>query len=309
MSVARSSVRGGVPTAGRLVWELRRDGRERAPRLSRRPDSLAVEEPLEIRVTAPTSPSLPAEKMTVTMRTPGSDFELAVGWLFAEGVVEGPDDIAAVRYCTDEDLDEEQRYNVVTVDLTRAAAARVERAGGLSARLTFTSSSCGVCGTASIEALSARVGHVASETGFALDEVLSWPSLLREKGQTGFAATGGLHAAALVTAEGELLVAREDIGRHNAVDKVAGWALLEAGAGRLTLPLAGAGLVVSGRTSFEIVQKALCLGLPVLAAVSAASSLAARLADERGLTLVGFVRDGRCTVYSHPERLRPAQNP
>ncbi|MGO9557791.1 MAG: formate dehydrogenase accessory sulfurtransferase FdhD [Acidimicrobiales bacterium] len=286
----------GVPTASRLVWEPK-DGR-----LARRPDELAVEEPLEIRLSGDAEST--RDVLTVTMRTPGHDFELTLGWLLSEGVILSPRDVGAVRYCTDPSLDGEQRFNVVTVDLTAAAAARLAAAGGTLSRLAVTSSSCGVCGTASIEALSARgFRGVSSSVEFALSDVLTWPELLRNNGQAGFAATGGLHAAGLVSATGELLVAREDIGRHNAVDKVVGWAILEALEGRMSLPLDATGLIVSGRTSFEIVQKALGVGIPVVAAVSAASSLAARLADEHGLTLVGFVRNGHCTVYSHPERL------
>lgn len=287
-----------VPTASRLVWQAR------AGVLSRRPDELAVEEPLEIRVGTGAGPAV---TLTVTMRTPGSDFELACGFLLAEGVIDAPVDVAAVRYCTDPDLDGDQRYNVVTVDLSEAASARLEAAGGLVARLTTTSSSCGVCGTASIEALTSRRGAlVPLGLRFALADVLEWPAKLRSLGQEGFASTGGLHAAGLVSGAGELVCSREDIGRHNAVDKVAGWAIREGIEGRLALPLASFGLVVSGRSSFEIVQKALGLGVGLVAGVSAASSLAVRLADEAGLTLVGFVRGGTCTVYTHPERLELA---
>ena len=289
-----------VPTASRLVWE-QRDGR-----FTRHPDELAVEEPLEVRVVGLDPASARPEVLTVTMRTPGTDFELAVGWLLSEGVLAGPGDLRAVRYCTDPELDAEQRYNVVTVDLEPAAGARLAAAGGFPSRLTTTSSSCGVCGSSSIAALSERLrAPVRSTRVFALADVVGWPSLLGG-GQAGFAATGGLHAAGLVSATGELLVAREDIGRHNAVDKVLGWATLQAVAGYLELPLDEVGLVVSGRTSFEIVQKALAAGIPIVAGVSAASSLAVRLADERGITLLGFVRDGRGIVYSHPERLEPA---
>ncbi|HET9091104.1 MAG TPA: formate dehydrogenase accessory sulfurtransferase FdhD [Acidimicrobiales bacterium] len=289
-----------VPTDSRLVWE-QKDGR-----LARHPDELAVEEPLEVRVGGLDAASARPEVLTVTMRTPGNDFELALGWLLSEGVLAGPADLRAVRYCSDPELDAEQRYNVVTVDLERAAAARLAAAGGVPSRLTTTSSSCGVCGSSSIAALAERLrGPVDSATVFGFADVVRWPSLLTE-GQAGFAATGGLHAAGLVNPEGELLVAREDIGRHNAVDKVLGWAILQAVSGDLALPLEEVGLVVSGRTSFEIVQKALAAGIPVVAGVSAASSLAVRLADERGITLLGFVRDGRGIVYSHPERLELA---
>jgi FdhD protein len=263
---------------------------------------LAVEEPLELRA-GRGSTARGTQVLNVTMRTPGSDFELAAGWLLSEGVLESPADLKSIRYCTDRSLDAEQRYNVVTADLRPAALARLQ-AGGTASRLVATSSSCGVCGTASLESLSGRgYSSVPASAAFAMADVLSWPERLRKEGQRGFESTGGLHAAGLVSQGGELLVAREDIGRHNAVDKVIGWAVLEALAGHVAFPLSGLGLVVSGRTSFEIVQKALVAGIPLVAAVSAASSLAARLADEHGITLVGFVRKGRCTVYTHPERL------
>lgn len=243
-------------------------------------------------------------RVNVTMRTPGHDFELALGWLLAEGFIDGPEDVSAVRYCTDPELDAEQRYNVVTVDLRGPAAGRLLAGDGPAGRLVATSSSCGVCGSGSIEAIAALgvPPVVAGGTTFSYGAVLSWPKLLRER-QAGFVATGGLHAAGLVGASEGLLVAREDIGRHNAVDKAAGWLLTEALEGRREFPASGLGLVVSGRISFEIVQKALRLGVAVLAAVSAASGLAARLADENGLCLVGFVRGESATVYTHPSRL------
>lgn len=293
-SRASSARRRRVPTASRLVWQPRPSG------LARRPDELAVEEPLELRLG--TGAERAPRTLTVTMRTPGHDFELALGWLLSEGALSGPGDVAAVRYCTDATLDAEQRYNVVTVDLSPAGEARLAERGH-EPRLAMTASSCGVCGTASIEALSARgLAEVPPGPSFALEDVLAWPELLRAD-QEAFSATGGLHAAGLVTASGELVVAREDIGRHNAVDKVIGWALFEAMEKRRPFPLSDLGLVVSGRTSFEIVQKALSAGIAVVAAVSAASSLAARLAEEKGLSLLGFVREGRGTVYAHPERL------
>ncbi|HEV8063805.1 MAG TPA: formate dehydrogenase accessory sulfurtransferase FdhD, partial [Acidimicrobiales bacterium] len=225
--------------------------------------------------------------------TPGHDFELAAGWLLAEGVIDGPPDLHGVRYCTDPDLDGEQRYNVVTADL-KAARRVVER-------LMMTSSSCGVCGSQSISELAA-LGHPPLEAdgghrSLAWSTLVRLPDLLAE-GQRQFRSTGGLHAAGLVSFEGELLAVREDIGRHNAVDKVIGWAVL----GR-RFPLPGVALVVSGRTSFEIVQKAVRAGISFVAGISAASSLAARMADESGMTLVGFLRADRCTVYAHPERI------
>jgi FdhD protein len=268
-------------TGSRFVWEPR-DGA-----LVRRPDHLAVEEPLELRLTTESAP----RTLSVTMRTPGHDFELVAGWLLSEGVIDEPAAIGAIRYCTDPDVDGEQRYNIVTADLKLAPIR-------LNERLMLTSSSCGICGSASIDAIKA-LGHPALDTSGTVtwETLFSLPDAL-SSAQRGFRSTGGLHAAGLVTLEGELLAAREDIGRHNAVDKVVGWALLES-----RFPLSGAILVVSGRTSFEIVQKALRAGISFVAGISAASSLAARLAEEEQMTLVGFLRGERCTVYAHPERI------
>jgi len=271
-----------------LVWQVR-DG---VPQ--RRPDELAVEEPLEIRasVALPGSAGTHLETLSVTMRTPGNDFELVAGWLNAEGVLASPSELRGIRYCTDAELDDEQRFNVVTADL---AASVLDR---LRPRRTTSTSSCGVCGSASIDAL-CGAGHPPLQDGptVAWHHVAELPDQLRAA-QRQFSSTGGIHGAALVSADGEVLVVREDIGRHNAVDKVIGWALL---AGRL--PLSTALLVVSGRSSFEIVQKALRAGIPIVAGVSAASSLAVRLAEQAGLTLVGWVRDGRGTIYTRPDRV------
>jgi FdhD protein len=270
-----------VRTASQLVWERSADG------LARRPDQLAVEEPLEIRVSEKGTP----RTLTVTMRTPGHDFELVAGWLLAEGAVDSPEGIRAIRYCTDPELDGEQRFNVVTADLAGDLAP-------VAARRVLTSSSCGVCGTATIDALK-MTGHPEIRDGQQLAwEVLAGLPVQLRSAQEAFESTGGLHGAALVGFDGTQLVVREDIGRHNAVDKVIGWALLEG-----HFPLSDTVLVVSGRTSFEIVQKALRAGIPMIAAISAASSLAQRMAEEGGLTLVGFLRGDRCTVYSHPERI------
>ena len=266
-------------TKSHLVWE----GRDGA--LVRRPDELAVEEPLEIRLATDGLP----RTLTTTMRTPGNDFELAAGWMLAEGVVDDPAAFHQIRYCTDPGV--EQQYNVVTVEL-KVPPLRVAE------RLSPTTSSCGICGSASIEEIRA-LGHPRLEAGGQV----TWETLAALPGtlaasQKQFQSTGGLHGAALVSLEGELLASREDIGRHNAVDKVIGWALLES-----RFPLAGTVLVVSGRTSFEIVEKALRAGIGFVAGVSAASDLAVRLAEEEGLTLVGWLRGERCTVYAHPERI------
>ncbi|MEV0196907.1 formate dehydrogenase accessory sulfurtransferase FdhD [Nonomuraea sp. NPDC050691] len=255
-----------------------------------RRDDLATEEPLEIRLT-----SLDGARRTVaiTMRTPGHDFELAAGFLHAEGLVSAGR-IAAIGYCTDEDVPPEARYNTVTVRLR----GPIPDLPALE-RHFLTSSACGVCGSASLDALRDRCRPVPSGAVELTPEVLyGLPDRLRA-GQGVFGKTGGLHAAGLFTPEGELLAVREDVGRHNAVDKVTGWAAL---AGRL--PLDRHVLMVSGRASYEIMQKALAAGVPVVCAVSAPSSLAVDVAREFGMTLVGFLRGERCNVYSGHERVR-----
>ncbi|GAA2319974.1 formate dehydrogenase accessory sulfurtransferase FdhD [Nonomuraea roseoviolacea subsp. roseoviolacea] len=255
-----------------------------------RRDDLATEEPLEIRLT-----SLDGARRTVaiTMRTPGHDFELAAGFLHAEGLVE-PGRIAAIGYCTDEDVPPEARYNTVTVRV-RGPIPDLPTLD----RHFLTSSACGVCGSASLDALRDRCRPVPSGDVVLTPEVLyGLPDRLRAA-QGVFGKTGGLHAAGLFTPRGEALAVREDVGRHNAVDKLTGWAAL---AGRL--PLAGHVLMVSGRASYEIMQKALAAGVPVVCAVSAPSSLAVDVAREFGMTLVGFLRGERCNVYSGHERVR-----
>ena len=253
---------------------------------SERPDQLATEEPLEIRVGGP---GQEASQVAVTMRTPGGDFELAVGFLFTEGLI-GPADVQRVAYCDDVD-DETQRYNVVTVSLQRPFDAESVR------RNFYATSSCGVCGKAALDDIEVRCAPVATGTRVDAEVLVSLPDRLREK-QRVFDRTGGLHAAGLFDVEGRLVSLREDVGRHNAVDKVVGEQLL-AGA----IPLGDHVLQVSGRASFEIVQKAAVAGIPVVSAVSAPSSLSVEAAERFGMTLVGFVRDGGCNVYSHPERV------
>ncbi|MGH9098503.1 MAG: formate dehydrogenase accessory sulfurtransferase FdhD [Acidimicrobiales bacterium] len=256
----------------------------------RRPDALAVEEPLELRVGG--------RSLAVTMRTPGADFDLAAGFLVSEGVIIGPDQLARMTYCTGADVGEKNRYNVLDITLGGGVAPP----GPGVARAFFTTSSCGVCGKASIDAVRTRSAFSVREDQLRVTSswLVSLPGRLRAA-QEMFEKTGGLHAAALFEGEGdELLVLREDVGRHNAVDKVIGWALRE---GRL--PLRGTVLMVSGRASFELAQKALMAGVPCLAAVSAPSSLAVDLAEESGMTLVGFLRDPSMVVYTGPERLSP----
>ena len=253
---------------------------------SERADTLATEEPMEIRVAGP---GQEARSVAVTMRTPGGDYELAVGFLFTEGLI-APGDVEQVAYC-DDLQDEEQRFNVVTVTLTRPFDFERVR------RNFYATSSCGVCGKAALEDIEVRCAPVAGGPEIPVDVLLGLPEKLRG-GQTVFDRTGGLHAAGLFTAGGELVALREDVGRHNAVDKVIGERVLAA-----RMPLSDLILQVSGRASFEIVQKAAVAGIPIVSAVSAPSSLAVEAGERFGMTIVGFVREGRLNVYSRPERI------
>ncbi len=261
--------------------------RIRGTQHSTRPDTVAAEEPLEIRVAG--------APLAVTMRTPGDDFDLVHGFLQTEGVITGADDIAGLRYCDSVDADGRNTYNVVDVDLAPGVALPETGVD----RNFYTTSSCGVCGKASIDAIRTRSRYAIAADGMRvpLEVLLALPERLRGRQQV-FDRTGGLHAAGLFTADGELVALREDVGRHNAVDKVIGDAVR---AGRL--PLAGHVLMVSGRASFELLQKAAMAGIPMLAAVSAPSSLAVELAREVGLTMVGFLRGDGCNVYSCQERV------
>ncbi|HVU46912.1 MAG TPA: formate dehydrogenase accessory sulfurtransferase FdhD [Terracidiphilus sp.] len=247
-------------------------------------DSLAVEEPLEIRVDG--------VALSVTMRTPGHDLELAAGFLLSEGIIDSREQLSEIRAVVPDSLG---KSNTVEVQLTGCELETKELQ-----RNFFAASSCGICGKASIEAIRRR-GLRAPDLGFRVSSrVLSTlPEALRAE-QTVFDRTGGLHAAALFDAQGTLIAVREDIGRHNAVDKLVGWALLED-----RVPLEKSILLVSGRGGFEIVQKALAAGVPVLASVSAPSSLAVKLARELGLTLIGFLRGERFVVYSGEFRCIP----
>jgi FdhD protein len=256
-------------------------------RRSRRPDTLVVEEPLEIRVAG--------RPLTLTMRTPGDDFDLVAGFLTGEGVLRGAKDVTAMRYCTDLGEDGTPTYNVVDVLLADGVAPpdpSLERA-------FYTTSACGVCGTTSIEALRRRAPYDVAADATRLDpEILvRLPETLRDR-QKVFERTGGLHAAGLFDATGRLRVLREDVGRHNAVDKVVGSALRDD-----RLPLSGCVLMVSGRASFELTQKAIQAGIPALAAVSAPSSLAVALAEEAGMTLIGFLRGDSMNVYTGAHRI------
>lgn len=246
-------------------------------------DYLAAEEPLEMRAGR--------TSLGVTLRTPGNDEELVAGFLFSEGIVARPEDLVGLRLPGDSDPER----NLVRVTLSREA--RPNRGGA--ARRFSAGSACGVCGIASIQQLRRRGLRRLGDSGMPFDpEILcQLPEKLRAA-QAVFGRTGGLHAAALFDARGELLVLREDIGRHNAVDKVVGWAFLQN-----RLPLSGHVLLVSGRGGFEIVQKAIAAGVPLLASVSAPSSLAVQLARELGLTLVGFLRGKRFVIYSEEDRI------
>lgn len=261
-----------------------------------REDRLATEEPLEIRLAWP---GRAAERLNVTMRTPGHDFELAAGFLFAEGFISGAPDVHTVAYCNDHTLAPEQEFNVVTVELDRPPR---REPGGRYDGPTAGSSACGVCGKQSVDdVLSAACAaplHLprAEASTVPGDVIASLPERLRQA-QKVFSATGGLHAAALFEADGSPVVVREDIGRHNAVDKVIGSRLL----GGLSTDLAM--LCVSGRIGFELAQKAVAAGVGVIAAVGAPSSLAVQLAEQAGLCMVGFVRDDRFVVYTEPDRI------
>jgi FdhD protein len=253
-----------------------------------RADLLAAEEPLGIRVGG--------QAVTMTMRTPGDDIELAGGFLLSEGIVTEAADIASIVICNGERCghgDHDGMGNIADVTLRPGLEPQALR------RNFLTTSACGVCGKASIAELrvTSRYDLSADQVQVTAAMLATLPGRLRDA-QRVFERTGGLHAAGLFSADGSLLAVREDVGRHNAVDKVVGWALQ---AGRL--PLAGCVLLVSGRASFELVQKAVLAGIPVLAAVSAPSSLAAELAQEAGLTLVGFLRGGSMNVYSAEQRV------
>jgi len=261
-------------------------------------DVLAIEEPLEIRLGFPDGTH---KAVSITMRTPGEDGELAVGFLFTEGILKSPEQVKQVRHCG-------LKVTRVRGSVNRAAVLnsntiRVDLADGVDIDLKklerhfYTTSSCGVCGKSSIEALQTGAKPIESELTIKADIIHRLPETLRAA-QSTFDKTGGLHASALFNSDGSLDIVREDVGRHNALDKVIGAKFLE---GRL--PLSDKILLVSGRASFELVQKALMAGIPILAAVGAPSSLAVELATEFGMTLIGFVRDGRFNIYCNEERV------
>ena len=261
--------------------------RYRAGEVDRRVDTLAVEEPLEIR--------LDGESFQVTMRTPGDDIDLVHGLLHSEGVIASATDLVGARYCDGVGPDGANTYNVLDVALAPTALPPAPE----QRRRVTTTSACGVCGTTSIDQVVKQTCHPLGE-GLRLPAALisAAPDRLREQ-QKAFDKTGGLHAAGLMTTDGRIVCAREDVGRHNAVDKVVGWALRQ---GRL--PLSDLVLVVSGRASFELTQKAVLAGLPMMIAVSAPSSLAVELAAATGATLVGFLRGDGCNVYAGAHRVQ-----
>jgi FdhD protein len=276
-------------TARRRVLRVTVPGDDRPGGTASRADILAGEEPLGIRVNG--------TALAMTMRTPGDDLELAAGFLVSEAVIRSPADIAEIKLCDGTACGHADHNGMGNIaDVTLAPGVTVTPG----ARRSFlTTSACGVCGKTSIEDICVlpHASLAADPARFAPDMLAPLPDRLRDA-QRVFSRTGGLHAAGVFTAGGELIVVREDVGRHNAVDKVVGWALLGS-----RLPLAGCVLLVSGRASFELVQKAILAGIPVLAAVSAPSSLAVDLAEQAGLTLVGFLRGPSMNVYTGAHRL------
>jgi len=275
----------GRVTSRRRISHLVASGQQ--PEITERSETVVVEEPLEIRING--SP------VTVTMRTPGSDVELAQGFLLTEGIISTRADVTTVRYCRGAEQDGMNTYN--TLDVTLAPGVKMPELDVT--RNFYTTSSCGVCGKASMDAvwLASRYGPGDDPAVVSAATLTELPARLRSA-QKVFASTGGLHGAALFSVDGTMLAVREDVGRHNAVDKVIGWAVE---ADRITL--AGSVLLVSGRASFELTQKAVMAGIPILAAVSAPSSLAVDLATQSGLTLIAFLRGDSMNVYSRADRV------
>lgn len=266
------------------------DGDEAAQKF----DRVVTEEPLELRIVAGSR----TQTLAVTMRTPGNDFELAAGFALGEQLIRSRDEFTGLSYCVDKTIAEEQRFNIVNITLRSGDFPAMERFE----RHFTVNSSCGVCGRASLEALDER-GLTPVDDGptVTIETIYALPGKMREA-QRIFESTGGLHAAALFTGDGDLLAVREDIGRHNAVDKVTGWAMIE---GRL--PLSETILLVSGRASYEILQKAAVARIPIVCAVSAPSSLAVELAKRYNVTLLGFVRGTRANLYAGEHRFAKAR--
>ena len=276
----------GAPSERIRVIEVR------SQQSAEREDEAAAEEPLEVRVVRAGEPDTSASRIAVTLRTPGSDFELAVGFLASEGLVRNPRDVRRIDYCADPN--EPQQHNIVNVTLTPGVPFDPERFR----RNFFTSSSCGVCGKAALELVRTLVERPPVGRFRVSPALLAALPGRLTGGQRIFGRTGGLHAAALFRPDGELLLVREDVGRHNAVDKLVGNRFLAG-----SLPDSNTVLLVSGRAGFELVQKAAVAGIPFLAAIGAPSTLAIALAREQGMSLVGFLRDGRFNIYSGAERV------
>ena len=258
-------------------------------------DSVAVEEPLEIQLSAAAPQAAAAKSISITMRTPGHDAELALGFLFTEGIIQSIEQVAAVAHVGPVDADSGLQ-NTIRVEVRPDVRIDLDRLQ----RHFYTTSSCGVCGKASLDALR-LIGAKSLKpvrTSFRRDLIVAMPDKLREQ-QYLFSQTGGLHAAAVFDSRGEIVALREDVGRHNAVDKIVGWLLNEK-----RLPASRLGLLVSGRASFELMQKTLSAGIPLLAAVGAPSSLAVQTAREFGMTLIGFLRNGQFNLYSGNERIQ-----
>jgi len=256
---------------------------------TKRRDSVVTEEPLEIRLVAGSE----SRALAVTMRTPGADFELAAGFLFSEGVIPDKSALASITYCVDRDLDEEQRYNVVNVRLRSESLPDLP-----SLERHFTvNSACGVCGKAHLDAITQTAQPVTAGWTLTPAQISAMSDGLR-RSQALFDQTGGLHAAALFHKSGDLWAAREDVGRHNAFDKLVGWALMND-----HLPLSECAVMVSGRASFELLQKAAMAGIPIFCAVSAPSHLAVRVAHRQNITLIGFLRGADFNIYTGATRI------
>ena len=266
------------------IWEVA------AGKITSRIDHLTSEEPLEIRLAA----NEEQRTVALTMRTPGAEFELASGFLYGEGIIKSPDEVLRISFVDDPEIDFDQQYNIVNVELAGERLPDLERLE----RHFYTTSACGVCGKASLEAIRIK-GCPEITSGPEVDSsmIYSLPEKLRGSQQV-FEATGGLHAAALFDAKGNLVTMWEDVGRHNAVDKLVGWAFLEK-----KIPLHDHIVLVSGRSSYEILQKCLMASVPIVCAVSAPSSLAVAIAQEFGMTLIGFLRGERFNVYAGKERI------
>jgi FdhD protein len=257
-------------------------------------DALAVEEPLEIRISFGSDGRRVHKAISITMRTPGEDGSLAVGFLFTEGIIKSRGQIAAIEHCGKPSPDKGIR-NTIRVNLPDGVAVDLKRLE----RHFYTTSGCGVCGKSSIDALQAGISKLTDEGPFISAEIIHALPASGIASQSSFEKTGGLHASVLFDPSGNIEAVAEDVGRHNALDKVIGKKLMSG-----EVPLSGSILLVSGRVSFELVQKALMAGIPIMAAVGAPSSLAVELAREYGMTLIGFIRDGRFNIYSGESRIK-----